>query len=324
MLYKNNPIFKNRNIKLYNIIPPEDTVRDFNESSYFMDNMLNVGYCINAHCYGYIVDKNKDPLIINDFCNFKFVNCGNNLQKYAEFRRFLADKKYSDEKFDHYVKWFTYSPKVEYPSSVMILTDILSSYICNDIYTYYLTKNPMTSVGYKKYYAQPTISMMEVGTTTIDDIMKRTYLQEDTNGVFDGKEFILLRSIDKLFTIVIYLKRGYGEFPYNVYVFLDDKEQRELELECYNTASMDVLKNLVDIVSISKKDDSYRVSYDSIDSLKKNGTLIYVDDKDAHTREIYTVTVDETDKNTMFIKYNSLENTDNIKHTDDSVILILN
>lgn len=320
MLYKNNPIFKNKNIRLYNIVPTENTVVEFNKSDYFMDNMLNVGYCINAHCYGYNVNKNGDPLIINDFCNFKFIDCGTNLQKYAEFRRFLGDKKYSDEKFDHYVKWFVYIPKTEYPSTQTIITDILSSYICNDIYTYYLTKKSMTSVGYKKYYTLPTISMMNEETTTIDDIMKRTYLKSDNNGVFDGKEFILLRSTDSLFTIVIYKKRGYSEFPYDVYVFLDDKEQRELELECYNSASIDTLKNLVDVLLITKRNDSYLFPFNGIDSLKKSGTLVYVDDMDAQTREIYITSIDET-HNTIIQKYISLENFDNVKHNDDTTIL---
>ena len=320
MLYKNNPNFKNKNIRLYNIVPTENTVVEFNKSDYFMDNMLNVGYCINAHCYGYNVNKNGDPLIINDFCNFKFIDCGNNLQKYAEFRRFLGDKKYSDEKFDHYVKWFDYIPKTEYPSTQTIITDILSSYICNDIYTYYLTKKSMTSVEYKKYYTSPTISMMNEETTTIDDIMKRTYLKSDNNRVFDGKEFILLRSTDSLFTIVIYKKRGYGEFPYDVYVFLDDKEQRELELECYNNASIDTLKNLVDVLLITKRNDSYLFPFNGIDSLKKSGTLVYVDDMDAQTREIYITSIDET-HNTIIQKYISLENFDNVKHNDDTTIL---
>lgn len=178
----------------------------------------------------------------------------------------------------------------------------------------------MTSVGYKKYYTLPTISMMNEETTTIDDIMKRTYLKSDNNGVFDGKEFILLRSTDSLFTIVIYKKRGYSEFPYDVYVFLDDKEQRELELECYNTASIDTLKNLVDVLLITKRNDSYLFPFNGIDSLKKSGTLVYVDDMDAQTREIYITSIDET-HNTIIQKYISLENFDNVKHNDDTTIL---
>ena len=141
--------------------------------------------------------------------------------------------------------------------------------------------------------------------TIIDDIMDRTYLKIDHDGNFDAKEFILLKSKDELFTIIIYRhKEDYRSGFYHVFVFLDDMEQRELELDNFNTVPITRLENMMNIVSISKTDDSYQISSNSIDSLKKNGTIIYVEEEYKSTK-LYRVVVDEISGITTFMKYHS-------------------
>ena len=304
MLYKNNPIFKENDIKLYHIMPMTETIKEFNTSQYFISHLLNIGYCREDHSYLYRVDGYHDPHIPQQLTAFNLFN-GDKIQGYAEFRRFLGDKRYSDEKFNHYCRCFSYNSKSLHPSTESIVSDVLSQKVCNDICAYYLTKKPMKELGYQKYDITPTISMDSEPVTVIDDIMDRTYLKIDHDGNFDAKEFILLKSKDELFTIIIYKKKEDCRYNlYYVFVFLDDMEQRELELDNFNTVPITRLENMMNIVLISKTDDSYQISSNSIDSLKKNGTIIYVEEA-YKSRELYRVVVDESLGITTFMKYHS-------------------
>ena len=318
MLYKNNPIFKENDIKIYHIMPMTETIKEFNTSQYFISHLLNTGYCREDHSYLYRVDGYHDPHISHQLTAFNLFN-GDKIQRYAEFRRFLGDKRYSDEKFSHYYRWFTYNPKSLYPSTEAIISDVLSK-VCNDICAYYLTKKPMKELGYQKYYITPTISMEPESVTVIDDIMDRTYLKIDHDGNFDAEEFILLKSKDELFTIIIYKKKeDYRYNFYYVFVLLDNMEQRELELENFDAVPVTQLENLMNVVSVSKTDDSYQISSDDIDSLKKNGTIIYVVEA-YKSREIYRVAVNETLGITTFVKYDSSASGDSSIQDDTATI----
>ena len=318
MLYKNNPIFKENDIKIYHIMPMTETIKEFNTSQYFISHLLNTGYCREDHSYLYRVDGYHDPHIPHQLTAFNLFN-GDKIQRYAEFRRFLGDKRYSDEKFSHYYRWFTYNPKSLYPSTEAIISDVLSK-VCNDICAYYLTKKPMKELGYQKYYINPTISMTSEPVTVIDDIMDRTYLKIDHDGNFDAEEFILLKSKDELFTIIIYKKKeDYRYNFYYVFVLLDNMEQRELELENFNAVPVTQLENLMNVVSVSKTDGSYQISSDDVDSLKKNGTIIYVVEA-YKSREIYRVAVNETLGITTFVKYDSSASGDSSIQDDTATI----
>ena len=319
MLYKNNPIFKENDIKIYHIMPMTETIKEFNTSQYFISHLLNTGYCREDHSYLYRVDGYHDPHIPQQLTSFNLFN-GDKIQGYAEFRRFLGDKRYSDEKFNHYYRWFTYNPKSVYPSTESIVSDVLSQKVCNDICAYYLSKKPMKELGYQKYYITPTISMESEPVTIIDDIMDRTYLKIDHDGNFDAKEFILLKSKDELFTIIIYKKKeDYRNNFYYVFVLLDDMEQRELELDNFNTVPVTQLENLMNVVSVSKTDDSYQISSNSIDSLKKNGTIIYVEEEYKSTK-LYRVVVDEISGIITFMKYHSSASGDSSIQIDPATI----
>ena len=82
------------------------------------------------------------------------------------------------------------------------------------------------------------------------------------------------------------------------------KNMNYLELDNFNTVPITRLENMMDIVSISKTDDSYQISSASIDSLKKNGTIIYVEEA-YKSSKIYRVVVDEILGITTFMKYHS-------------------